>query len=103
MKGGAFHYGAGSPIGRSSLTGNAGSGHGAAVSRAANGGACAPWAGLALPLRLAFDVGGSVTPFVGAELGYVALPVRGTLDDGSVLVAQRGVWLSGSVGIALEL
>ena len=63
----------------------------------------APWAGPALPLRLAFDVGGIATPFVGAELGYVALPVRGTLDDGSVLVAQRGVWLSGSVGIALEL
>jgi hypothetical protein len=63
----------------------------------------APWAGVAAPLRLAFDVDGIAMPFVGAELGYVALPVRGMLDDGSVLLAQRGVWLSGSVGIALAL
>jgi hypothetical protein len=63
----------------------------------------APWLGVAMPLYMAFDLGGSARPFLGAEAGYVALPVRGTLDDGSVLVAQRGVWLSGSVGVALAL
>ena len=32
-------------------------------------GLTAPWAGVALPLRLAFEVGGTVLPFVGAEVG----------------------------------
>ena len=63
----------------------------------------APWAGLALPLSLTLDVGGRARPFVGAEAGFVALPVRGTLDDGSVLVAQRGLWLSACVGVAIAL
>jgi len=63
----------------------------------------APWAGLAVPLSSTLDLGGRARPFVGAEVGYVALPVRGTLDDGSVLVAQRGAWLSASVGIAIAL
>ncbi len=63
----------------------------------------APWAGVAVPLRLAFDVGGFVSPFVGAEVGYVVVPVRGNVKGGSALVAQRGVWLSGSVGVAVAL
>ncbi len=62
----------------------------------------APWVGVALPVRLAFDVGSFVAPFVGVELGYVVVPVRG-LDDGRVLIAQRGPWLSGSVGVAVAL
>ena len=62
----------------------------------------APWAGVATPVRLALDVGSFVSPFVGAEVGYVVVPVRG-LDDGRVMVAQRGLWLSGSVGIAVAL
>jgi hypothetical protein len=69
----------------------------------------APWAGLAVPTRLSFDVGGFLSPFVGAEVGYVVVPVRGNLDDagnpddGNTLLAQRGAWLSGSVGIAVAL
>lgn len=63
----------------------------------------APWAGVALPLRLAFDVGGFVSPFVGGEAGYVLAPVRGQVSDGSLLVEQRGLWLSGSVGVAVAL
>jgi hypothetical protein len=63
----------------------------------------APWAGMAVPLRLALDVGGFVAPFLGVEAGYVALPVHGQVDDGSVLVEQRGAWLSGSVGVAVAL
>jgi hypothetical protein len=63
----------------------------------------APWAGVALPLRVAFDVGAFVSPFLGGEAGYVLLPVRGKVDDGSVLVEQRGPWLSGSVGVAVAL
>jgi hypothetical protein len=63
----------------------------------------APWAGVAMPLRLSLDAFGVVSPFVAAEAGYVALPVRGNVDDGSVLVAQRGFWLTGSVGLAVAL
>jgi hypothetical protein len=63
----------------------------------------APWAGVAVPLRLAMDLGGIVLPFVGAEAGYVLAPVRGKVDDGSVLVEQRGPWLAGSVGVAVVL
>jgi hypothetical protein len=70
----------------------------------------APWAGVAAPLRIALDVGGFVSPFVGLELGYVALPVHGQVDDAtgssgarSALVEQRGAWVSSSVGLALAL
>ena len=66
----------------------------------------APWAGVAVPARLAFDLGGVVSPFVGVEAGYVALPVRGQVDSGnvrSVLVEQRGLWLSGSLGVTVAL
>jgi hypothetical protein len=70
----------------------------------------APWAGVAAPLRIALAVGGYVSPFVGLELGYVALPVHGQVDDATgsagartALVEQRGAWISGSVGLALAL
>lgn len=63
----------------------------------------APWAGVAVPVRVAFDVGGFVSPFLGVEVGYVLAPVRGMVSDGSVLVEQRGPWLSGSVGVAVAL
>jgi hypothetical protein len=70
----------------------------------------APWAGVAAPLRIALDVGGFVSPLVGLELGYVALPVHGQIEDAtgssgarSALVEQRGAWVSGSVGLALAL
>lgn len=63
----------------------------------------APWAGAALPLRVAFDTGAALSPFVAAEAGYVTLPVRGRIKDGPLLVEQRGPWLGGSVGLAVEL
>jgi hypothetical protein len=70
----------------------------------------APWAGIAAPLRVALDVGGIVSPFLGVEVGYVALPVHGQVDDAtgsptahSVLVEQRGAWVVGSVGLAVAL
>lgn len=63
----------------------------------------APWAGPALPLRVALATGASVLPFVAGEVGYVALPVRGVVSDGNALVEQRGFWLGGSVGLAVEL
>jgi hypothetical protein len=63
----------------------------------------APWAGVAVPVRVAFDLGGFVLPFVGGEAGYVLAPVRGKVTDGGVLVEQRGPWLSGSVGVAVAL
>lgn len=63
----------------------------------------APWAGVALPLRVAFDTGAPLLPFVAAEGGYVTLPVRGRVKDGPLLVEQRGPWLGGSVGLAVEL
>jgi hypothetical protein len=70
----------------------------------------APWAGIAVPLRAALDVGGIVSPFVGAEVGYVALPVHGQVEDATgapgtqvALVEQRGVWVSVSVGVAVAL
>jgi len=63
----------------------------------------APWAGVAAPLRVAFEAGGFVLPFVGAEAGYVLAPVRGRVRDGEVLVEQSGLWLSGSVGVAVAL
>jgi hypothetical protein len=63
----------------------------------------APWAGPALPVRIALATGASVVPFVAGEAGYVALPVRGVVSDGRVLVEQRGFWLAGSVGLAVEL
>ena len=69
----------------------------------------APWAGVAAPLRVALDVGGIVSPFLGVEAGYVALPVRGQVEDASgssaasVLVEMRGAFVSGSVGLAIAL
>lgn len=74
----------------------------------------APWAALAAPLRVALDLGGFVSPFLGVEAGYVALPVRGQVEDArgspaaaaaarSVLVEQRGAFVSGSVGLAVAL
>jgi len=63
----------------------------------------AVWGGVALPLRVALNVGGKVQPFVGAELGYVSFPVRGNVSDGSVLVTERGLWLGASAGLALPL
>jgi hypothetical protein len=62
----------------------------------------APWAGVALPLRAALATG-SVRPFLGVEGGYVTLPVRGTVNDGGVLVEHRGAWLTASLGVALAL
>lgn len=63
----------------------------------------APWAGVAAPLRVAFETGGFVLPFVGSEIGYVLMPVRGKVRYGEVLVEQRGLWLSGGVGVAVVL
>ncbi len=63
----------------------------------------APWAGVAVPLRASFALGGSVKPFVGAEAGYVTLPVRGNVGDGERLVEHSGAWLSASLGAAIEL
>lgn len=63
----------------------------------------APWAGPALPLRIALATSASVLPFVAGEAGYVALPVRGRASDGRLLLEQRGFWLGGSVGLAVEL
>jgi hypothetical protein len=77
----------------------------AAEAKAPNSGRSmtAPWAGAALPLRVAFDTGAALSPFVAAEAGYVTLPVRGRVEDGPLLVEQRGPWLGGSVGLAVEL
>ena len=61
----------------------------------------APWAGLALPLRAAF--GERLRPFIGAEAGWVFLPVRGRSTQGQLLLAQRGAWFSGSVGLGVSL
>lgn len=63
----------------------------------------APWAGLAAPGRLALDWGGAVVPFVGAEVGYVTLPVHGNIDDGTALAEQRGAWLAASIGLTVPL
>lgn len=62
----------------------------------------APWGGVAVPLRVTF-VGRRLRPFVGTEAGYITLPVRGNVNDGSVLLEERGVWLSGSLGVAVTL
>jgi hypothetical protein len=63
----------------------------------------APWMGVALPLCAAIALEGAVEPFVGAEAGYVTLPVRGMVSDGASLVEHRGAWLSASLGMALRL
>ena len=63
----------------------------------------APWAGLAMPIRLAAELGDFATPFLGAEAGWVVAPVRGNVDDGAVLIEQRGLWMSAQVGIGLRL
>ncbi|MDF3072027.1 MAG: hypothetical protein K0R38_7628 [Polyangiaceae bacterium] len=62
----------------------------------------APWAGVAVPLRAAWG-SDLVRPFVGAEAGYVVLPVRGRVSDGPTLVEHRGGWLSVSLGVAIAL
>jgi hypothetical protein len=66
----------------------------------------APWAGLALPLRLGADLGEFAAPFLGGELGWVFAPVRGNVQHGasvSTLMEQRGLWLTAQVGIGLRL
>jgi hypothetical protein len=66
-------------------------------------GMTAPWAGVSIPLRLGAELFELATPFVGGEVGWVIVPVRGNLDDGSVLMEQRGLWLSAQVGIGVRL
>lgn len=63
----------------------------------------APWAGVALPLRAALLTGSRARPFIGLEGGYVLVPVRGRVDDGSLLLSQRGFWLTASVGLGVSL
>jgi hypothetical protein len=67
----------------------------------------APWAGVALPLRLSTALAGRVVPFVGLELGYVLLPVQGDVElwptSTAVLVEQRGPWFSSSAGLGVAL
>lgn len=63
----------------------------------------APWAGLSLPLRLGAELGDFAAPFLGGELGWVVAPVRGNVNDGSMLMEQRGLWLTAQVGIGLRL
>jgi hypothetical protein len=63
----------------------------------------APWLGLALPLRLGAELAAGVVPFLGAEAGYVLLPVRGKVNDGSALTEHRGLWLAGTVGVSVRL
>jgi hypothetical protein len=63
----------------------------------------APWAGVALPVRAALLAGSRARPFVGLEGGYVLLPVSGLVDDGTVLLSQRGLWLTASVGVGVCL
>jgi hypothetical protein len=63
----------------------------------------ASWAGVALPLRLAGRFAGRVLPSIGAEGGYVVVPVAGVADDGATLLEQRGPWLALSLGLGLEL
>ena len=63
----------------------------------------APWAGLALPLRLSTELAGRAVPFVGVEAGYVLLPVRGSSSAGEPLVEQKGPWVSCSAGLGLAL
>jgi hypothetical protein len=38
--------------------------------------------------------------FGAMEAGYVALPVRGTINDGATLVAADGAWLGATIGAA---
>ena len=68
----------------------------------------APWAGLAVPVRLSMQLAGGVVPFFGLEAGYVLLPVRGNVSHGNAstdapLVQQRGPWFSGSAGLGVAL
>jgi hypothetical protein len=63
----------------------------------------APWAGLALPVRVAGRFTGRVLPYLGVEGGYVLAPVEGMLDDGSVLIEQSGPWVAFSFGVGVEL
>jgi hypothetical protein len=63
----------------------------------------APWAGLALPLRLSTDLAAGVAPFVGFEAGYVLVPVRGSSSAGEPLVEQKGPWVSCSAGLGVAL
>jgi hypothetical protein len=66
----------------------------------------APWAGVALPLRFSTALAGRVVPFVGGELGFVLLPVRGDLDASGALtelMEQRGPWFSASAGLGVVL
>ena len=63
----------------------------------------APWAGLSLPMRLGAELGDFATPFLGGELGWVVAPVRGTVNDGAILIEQRGLWISAQIGIGLRL
>jgi hypothetical protein len=66
-------------------------------------GMTAPWAGIALPLRLALETRARLRPWLGLEGGYVVLPVRGTLEDGRELSAKRGPWFAASVGLGVSL
>jgi hypothetical protein len=63
----------------------------------------APWAGVALPLRLSTELPGWVVPFAGLEAGYVLLPVHGSSTAGERLVEQKGPWLSCSAGLGVAL
>lgn len=63
----------------------------------------APWVGLAMPVRLGVELAAGIVPFMGAEAGYVLLPVKGKVNDGSSLTEHRGLWLAGTIGVAVQL
>ncbi len=58
------------------------------------------WLGAALPLRAAFELSGHVALSAGLESGYVIVPLRGTVDDGTMLVEARGPWATMTLGAA---
>jgi hypothetical protein len=61
----------------------------------------APWAGVAVPVRVEAELSSAILPFLALEGGYVLSPVRGTIDDGRALAEQRGAWLMASAGLGV--
>jgi hypothetical protein len=58
------------------------------------------WFGPMVPVRAAFDLVDRVALVAKLEGGYVAIPVRGTVDGGNPVVRAEGPWASLGFGVS---
>jgi hypothetical protein len=57
------------------------------------------WLGPSLLARSTLDLGANVAVLATLQAGWIALPIRGTIDNGPTLVAAEGLWMGAMIGL----